>query len=311
MPASSAAWMIHWPAVTCSWRPSMVMLTGSSLAGGRGGRGPDRALGHRGARHQADRHRAPARGLLGGVRHGPAAAAGGPAGTGSGPRGCGPGTRPGTCGCPAATAGGIDGPSTQMVVWAGGQVTPGEMLSHTSMSRSRSDSRPWPSSIRSRIFSSQPLPSRQGVHWPHDSRWKKRDDAPGGPHRAGGVIHGDHRARAGHGPDGGDGLVGQEHIEVLGPEPGRGRAARDEGLQLVVVPDAAAEPGVVHEVPEAGLGPFQLVVAGPFHVAGQGQELGALRTALPEGGEVVAAVEDRPRAGCESVSTLLTMVGAP
>ena len=61
-----------------------------------------------------------------------------------------------------------------MVVWAGGQVTPGEMLSHTSMSRSRSASRPWPFSMRSRIFSSQPPPSRQGVHWPHDSRWKKR-----------------------------------------------------------------------------------------------------------------------------------------
>ena len=69
---------------------------------------------------------------------------------------------------------GMDGPSTQIVVFCGGQPRPGAMLSHTSSSSSRSDSRPWPSSMRRMILSSQPPPSRQGVHWPHDSRWKNR-----------------------------------------------------------------------------------------------------------------------------------------
>src|SRR5687767_911629 len=72
--------------------------------------------------------------------------------------------------------GGIDGPSGQIVVMAGGHLdghcTPGEMLSHTSISRSRSSGRPAPFSMRYMIFSSQLLPSRHGVHWPHDSREK-------------------------------------------------------------------------------------------------------------------------------------------
>src|SRR5271155_4604687 len=67
---------------------------------------------------------------------------------------------------------GIDGPRTQMVVWRGGQLSPGEMLSLTSNSRSRSSSRPAPFSIRYRTRSSHPDPSRHGVHWPQDSRAK-------------------------------------------------------------------------------------------------------------------------------------------
>ena len=67
-----------------------------------------------------------------------------------------------------------DGPSGQMVVWRGGQLMPGLMLSHTSMSRSRSWGRPWPARMRLRIFSSQEVPSRHGVHFPHDSRAKNR-----------------------------------------------------------------------------------------------------------------------------------------
>ena len=43
------------------------------------------------------------------------------------------------------------------------------MLSDTSSRRSRSSGRPCPSSIRCRIFTNQPVPSRQGVHLPHDS----------------------------------------------------------------------------------------------------------------------------------------------
>ncbi len=64
---------------------------------------------------------------------------------------------------------GMDGPSTQIVVCCGGHCSPGEMLSLTSRSRSRSSSRPPPCSMRYSTRSSQPDPSRQGVHWPHDS----------------------------------------------------------------------------------------------------------------------------------------------
>src|SRR4051794_18114544 len=64
---------------------------------------------------------------------------------------------------------GVDGPSTQTVVWAGGHDRPGAMLSQTSTRRSRSSSRPEPVSMRWRIFSNQPVPSRHGVHLPHDS----------------------------------------------------------------------------------------------------------------------------------------------
>src|SRR5262249_7240651 len=38
--------------------------------------------------------------------------------------------------------------------------------------RSTSSTRPSPSSIRSRTLKSQGVPSRHGVHWPHDS-WEK------------------------------------------------------------------------------------------------------------------------------------------
>src|SRR2546428_13377928 len=43
------------------------------------------------------------------------------------------------------------------------------MLSDISSSRSASSRRPSPLSMRSRIDSSQLVPSRHGVHWPHDS----------------------------------------------------------------------------------------------------------------------------------------------
>src|SRR5689334_19587800 len=74
--------------------------------------------------------------------------------------------------------GGIDGPSGQIVVMFGGHFdghwTPGLMLSHTSISSSRSSMRPSPDSMRCMILSSHDEPSRQGVHWPQDSREKKR-----------------------------------------------------------------------------------------------------------------------------------------
>ena len=43
---------------------------------------------------------------------------------------------------PEATELGMDGPRTQIVVWAGGQLTPGAMLSQMSISNPRSASRP-------------------------------------------------------------------------------------------------------------------------------------------------------------------------
>src|SRR4029453_7566120 len=67
-----------------------------------------------------------------------------------------------------------DGPSGQIVVCLGGQVMAGLMLSQMSSSLLTSEGRPWPSSMRRRIFSSQAVPSRHGVHLPHDSRAKKR-----------------------------------------------------------------------------------------------------------------------------------------
>jgi len=81
-----------------------------------------------------------------------------------------------------------EGPSGQIVVWRGGKGTasspasgweatgygPGEMLSAISRRRSRSLGRPCPSMIRRRIFSSQVVPSRQGEHFPQDSRAKNR-----------------------------------------------------------------------------------------------------------------------------------------
>jgi len=62
-----------------------------------------------------------------------------------------------------------EGPSGQMVVWAGGQRSPGEMLSLMSRSRSRSAGRPEPHWIRSSTRTIQVVPSRQGVHCPQDS----------------------------------------------------------------------------------------------------------------------------------------------
>src|SRR3984957_18910045 len=67
---------------------------------------------------------------------------------------------------------GIEGPSTQMVVCCGGQLRPGEMLSHRSSSMSRSSTRPPPCSRRYIARSIQPDPSRHGVHCPQDSREK-------------------------------------------------------------------------------------------------------------------------------------------
>jgi hypothetical protein len=61
-----------------------------------------------------------------------------------------------------------------MVVWRGGHAIPGLMLSLTSSSSSRSLGRPSPARIRYRICCSQVVPSRHGVHLPHDSWAKKR-----------------------------------------------------------------------------------------------------------------------------------------
>src|SRR4029450_1208007 len=67
-----------------------------------------------------------------------------------------------------------DGPSGQIVVCLGGQVMDGLMLWLMSSSLLMSDGRPGPWRGGRRIFSSQVVPSRQGVHLPHDSRAKNR-----------------------------------------------------------------------------------------------------------------------------------------
>ncbi len=50
------------------------------------------------------------------------------------------------------------------------------IVRESSSSSSRSSSLPSPAQIRSRISSILTVPSRQGVHWPHDSsrvKWTK------------------------------------------------------------------------------------------------------------------------------------------
>ena len=206
--------MIHWPRGDLDL--AAVDGDGDGLAGRRrAGRGRcrprSRSPSGGGTRTATGRGRPPdaVPGPRLGLRHGPASGAAGPVGTGSGPRGCGPGTRPGTSGARPPPRAASTVRARRSSSGPGGQVTPGEMLSHTSMSRSRSDSRPWPSSMRSRIFSSQPLPSRQGVHWPHDSRWKNRTMRQAA--RTVQVVWSMAITDAGpgHGPDRGDGLVGQ------------------------------------------------------------------------------------------------------
>src|SRR5580693_8310714 len=161
---------------------------------------------------------------------------------------------------PDAMDEGIDGPRTQMVVCCGGQATPGEMLSQRSMRRSRSSSRPSPFSIRYMMRSSQPDPSRHGVHCPHDSRAKNL------------VIR--HAART---------MQVAESITTIEPEPRRGDAAGDEGLERVGTADTSAEQGRVDEVAESGLHHLELVVARFADVPGQGEEPGPRRTAGAEG----------------------------
>ena len=62
------------------------------------------------------------------------------------------------------------GPSGHRVVCVNGAVaTLGEMPEPTLINRSRSSGRPSPCDMRYSTFSIQPVPSRHGVHLPHDS----------------------------------------------------------------------------------------------------------------------------------------------
>ena len=185
------------------------------------------------------------------------------------------------------------------------------MLSQTSISRSRSLSLPSPSSMRRRIFSSQPEPSRHGVHWPQDSRWKKRvilhaarttqvvssiTTTDAGPEHRAGLA---------------DRVLVETELEVLGAEPRRRDAAGDERLQLAAVRDPAAERGVVDQVAKGRLRHLELVPAGAVDPTGQGEEPRARSRGLRRG-------RRRPRPRCstiqgrlETVSMLLTTVGSP
>ena len=63
-------------------------------------------------------------------------------------------------------------------------------------SRSRSDCvAPAPARIRFSMRFSQPVPSRQGVHWPQDSDMIEARDALQHAHHAGGLVHHDDRGR--------------------------------------------------------------------------------------------------------------------
>jgi hypothetical protein len=62
------------------------------------------------------------------------------------------------------------GPSGHSVVWLNGALRKlGEMLSATSQTIAKSSGVPHPRRMRYSTFSTQPVPSRHGVHLPHDS----------------------------------------------------------------------------------------------------------------------------------------------
>ena len=137
---------------------------------------------------------------------------------------------------------GMDGPSTQMVVCWGGQVSAGgdvvagveQQVEVLLAARDRSR-------CARMIFSSQPAPSRHGVHWPHDSRKKNlvmRQAA-----RTAQVWSSitTTEPEPSMEPAAADLVLAEGQVDLVGPEP-RGRdAAGDEGLQLAAVGDAAAE----------------------------------------------------------------------
>ena len=150
---------------------------------------------------------------------------------------------------------GMEGPSTQMVVCWGGQPRPGGCCRTRPCSRSRSSSRPGPVSIRYRIRSSQPEPSRHGVHWPQDSRGKNLVIRQAARTTQVVVVHDHDRARAEHRAGLADLVLAERQVEVLGTEPGRRDPAGDEGLQVAAAADPAAEHRGVDEVAEGGLRP--------------------------------------------------------
>src|SRR5579875_46946 len=137
-----------------------------------------------------------------------------------------------------------------------------------------------------------PLPARRALA--AGLPVEKAGDAPCRPHRTGRLVHDDDRAGAEHGARLADGVLVEAHVEVLGEEPGRRDPTWDEGLQLPAEADPTAEALVVDEVPEGGRRHLELVPAGPLHVAGEGEQAGARRGALPEGGERRPSVEDDP-----------------
>ena len=145
--------------------------------------------------------------------------------------------------------------------------------------------------MRSMILSSQPEPSRHGVHWPHDSReknlvmrqaartvqvWSSMTTTEPEPSMEPAVGHL---------------VLAEGQVDLVGPEPRGRHAAGDERLELPAVRDAAAEHRGVDQVAEGGLDHLELEDAGVVDVAGQGEQPGAGGPALAQGGEGGAAVE--------------------
>ena len=119
-------------------------------------------------------------------------------------------------------------------------------------------------------------------------------DPPGGPDRAGVIVHHHDRARAEHRAGLGHLVLAEGEVDLVGAEPGCRHPARDERLQRPVVTDAAAERGMVDEVGEGRLDHLELVHPGTVDVSGQREQPGPRRTSLAETGERGAAVPDDP-----------------
>ena len=225
--------------------------------------------------------------------------------------GRGRGTRPGTCGCPSDRRTGSTAPRAQIVVCGRRPADArGDVVADVHEQVEVGLAGPGRPRCGAGLFSIQPEPSRHGVHWPHDSRWKKRVTRQAARTTQVRLVHHDDRrpSRASSRPRRSP-RPGQGQVEVLRAEPRRRHAAGDERLELPVVADTAAERGVVDQVAEGDLAELDLVVAGAAARGPTGRT-----SACPVERPAPSAAKASPpllmiQGRLDSVSTLLTTVG--
>ena len=92
---------------------------------------------------------------------------------------------------------------------------------------------PLPAVIRSRISSIRLVPSRQGVHLPHDSSCGERHEELGDVDHAVVFVQHDHAAAAHDRAGLGQGVVVDPQIDALGRDAAAGRPAGLDGLELL------------------------------------------------------------------------------